>query len=722
MSFPSTPARHQRILVIDDNSAIHDDFRKILGPPTASDAELQAAEARLFGAPQAGWFEIDSAAQGEEGLQKVERSLQEDRPYAVAFVDMRMPPGWDGIETTKRIWEMCPDLQIVICTAYAECCWDEVLEEIKAGDRLLILKKPFDTIEVLQLANSLTEKWRLLQESRSRMNDLDVLVKQRTEDLESSRLAAMDMMEDAVRNREREREVFEELKREMSQRGKLEEKFREKASLLDMARDAIVVRDLDHQITYWNKSAERLYGWSAAEMMGRPMTDLEQKGGREFAQACEQLMQTGEWIGELHQIGKDGRELIVEGRWTLVRDEAGQPKSILAINTNITEQKKLEQQFFRSQRMESIGAVAGGIAHDLNNVLTPITMAIELLRLQVTDAKSQQVLDTMESSAKRGADMISQVLSFARGMEGKRIEVQPRHLITDIEKICGETFPKSIQVRAVMAPGLWAVEGDPTQLHQVLFNLCVNARDAMPHGGKIFIRAKNLTLDAQFASMDMQVVPGPYVVIEVEDTGMGIPKNVIDKIFDPFFTTKEVGKGTGLGLSTSLSIVKSHGGFVQVESEPGAGARFTVHLPARAEVLAEPPKEPCLDLPKGNGELVLIVDDEAFVRQITRQTLEAFGYRTMLAAEGAEALSLYIQHKDEIALVLTDMMMPVMDGASTIAVLSRINPAVRVIASSGLSDEHAEKALRAGARRFIPKPFSGDTLLGVLRDVLEERS
>ncbi|MGV3663606.1 MAG: response regulator, partial [Prosthecobacter sp.] len=266
---PSLSNFNRRILVIDDNHAIHDDFRKILGMPEAEDAALQEAEARLFGATAAMLFEIDTASQGEEGLKKVEQAMREGRPYAMAFVDVRMPPGWDGIETTQRIWQVCPDLQIVICTAFADCSWDEMRNKFDSMDRLLILKKPFDTIEILQMANALTQKWLLLQESRMKLGGLEQMVWERTRELEESQAAAVNMMGEAVRNAEKAEQAVADLRREMTERGKLEEKFREQASLLDKTREAILVHELDSRITYWNKGAERLYGWSPAEAVGQ---------------------------------------------------------------------------------------------------------------------------------------------------------------------------------------------------------------------------------------------------------------------------------------------------------------------------------------------------------------------------------------------------------------------------------------------------------------------
>ena len=387
---------------------------------------------------------------------------------------------------------------------------------------------------------------------------------------------------------------------------------------------------------------------------------------------------------------------------------------------DLTERKKLEQQFLRAQRMESIGTLAGGIAHDLNNSLGPIIMSIDLLKMKFTDRESRELIDIIATSARRGADMVSQVLSFARGVEGRRMEVQVRHLIADIEKIVNETFFKNIQVRTNIADGLWPVIGDPTQIHQVLLNLSVNARDAMPNGGTLTFSAENITLDAHYAALNPDARPGAYVFLNIEDSGTGIPQETLEKIFDPFFTTKEIGQGTGLGLSTSLAIVKSHGGFIRVYSEMGKGTKFHVNLPAQTGTPTDTVMEMEARMPRGSGELILVVDDEASVRQITRQTLETFGYRVILAADGAEAVATYAVRSQEIAAVLTDMMMPIMDGPATIQVLRKMNPALRVIGASGLAaKDHIAKAASLGVKRFLPKPFTAETLLKVLKRVLE---
>jgi two-component system cell cycle sensor histidine kinase/response regulator CckA len=506
---------------------------------------------------------------------------------------------------------------------------------------------------------------------------------------------------------------------DMSAQRQAEVQLREQAELLDKAQDAILVVSLDRRITYWNKGAQQLYGWSSKEALGKEMADLLHTELKEFQGAFTQVNATGEWTGELKQQAKDGRSLIVESRWDLVRDDQGQPRSLLVINTDVTEKKRLERQFFRAQRMESIATLAGGMAHDLNNVLSPIMMAVDLLKLKTTDSGSQELLGNIATSAKRGADMVGQVLSFARGVEGRRDEVHAGRLVDDVERITRDTFPKNIQIRTNVGSDLWIVTGDLTQLHQVLLNLCVNARDAMPEGGNIAISVENVTLDAHYAAMNLEAKSGPYLVIQVEDTGTGIPAAIMDKIFDPFFTTKAVGKGTGLGLSTSMAIIKSHGGFMRARSEAGKGAKFRIYLPARSMGQNQPAADEDSKVPRGKGETVLVVDDEAAIRMITRQTLEAFGYKVILACDGAEAVTTYVEHRQQIALVLTDMMMPVMDGEATIKVLTKMNPAIKIVAVSGVSaSDVTAKAAGASVKTFLPKPYTAKTLLKVVKDVI----
>jgi PAS domain S-box-containing protein len=506
------------------------------------------------------------------------------------------------------------------------------------------------------------------------------------------------------------------------ERQEADARIREQASLLDKARDAILVRDLDHQVTYWNKSAERLYGWTALEAIGSKINTLLYRDDAAFREATRCVLANGEWTGELEQIDKEGVGLIIEGRWTLVHDEKGRPKSILAINTDITERRRLEAQFLRTQRMESIGTLAGGIAHDLNNVLAPMLMSIQLLRGYVSESSGKEILEILESSTQRGADLVRQVLSFARGVEGRRVRINPYVVVQDIEKIIRDTFPKNIQSTVERPLGIWAIHGDPTHLHQVLMNLCVNARDAMASGGKLTISIENVVLDEVFTNLVPDSKPGAYVMIMVADTGIGMPNEILDKIFEPFFTTKDIGHGTGLGLSTTLGIVRSHGGFINVYSEPGKGTKFKVYFPTDAQdVTPEFPIAEHTGLPHGNGELILVVDDEDSVRTIAQKTLERFGYRVITANNGAEAVAHYARQGEEIAMVLTDMAMPVMDGPSTIIALRSMNPQVRIIGSSGLaSNRSVTRAVGAGIQHFVPKPYTAETMLKTIRTALTE--
>jgi PAS domain S-box-containing protein len=388
---------------------------------------------------------------------------------------------------------------------------------------------------------------------------------------------------------------------------------------------------------------------------------------------------------------------------------------------DLSARKKLENQFLRAQRMESIGTLAGGIAHDLNNILAPIIMSIDILKGLNNSAKALKVLKTIEVSAKRGADIVRQVLSFARGIEGQRIEVDPKHLLRDLENIIKDTFPKDIQLRFSIPNDIWTVLGDPTQVQQILLNLCVNARDAMPDGGNLTISAANCNLDEHYTAMDAQAKPGRYLNINVTDSGSGIPREIIDKIFEPFFTTKELTKGTGLGLSTVMAIVRSHGGIVKVYSEPGNGTTFKLYLPAMANFPASQKLTQQISMPRGNGETILVVDDEAAILTVTCQTLEAFGYRVLTAGNGAEAVALYAQNKNEIAVVLTDMMMPIMDGPSLIRVLVQINPMIKIVRSSGLSPNGSgNKFPEPGVKYFLTKPYTAPTLLQTMRAILEE--
>lgn len=507
--------------------------------------------------------------------------------------------------------------------------------------------------------------------------------------------------------------------RDITMRRQTEEQVREQAAMLARAHDAILVHGFrDRKIVFWNQGAVNLYGWADAEAVGREAGELLCVEVRCLDEIQEALLTRDEWRGEARHQTKGGKELIVNSRATLVRDASGAPKSVLLINTDVTEQKALEARYLRAQRMESIGTLASGVAHDLNNILAPIMLTVPVLRSNLKEEQRDELLSTIEASAKRGTQIIKQVLTFGRGLEGEKRLLQLDVLIKEMKKIMRGTFPKDILVLSAIEADLWPVLGDTTQLHQVLLNLCINARDAMPDGGTLRMRAANLTVEAGAARLLPEIVPGTYVLLEVIDTGCGMPPEVVERIFDPFFTTKSVGHGTGLGLSTTLGIVKSHGGFIRVLTEAGKGSTMQIYLPASPE--HDPAKADAADAPPphGHGELLLLVDDEPSVTAATRALLESSGYRILVAGDGTEALAVFATNSDSIAAVIADLMMPVMDGVSLTRALRMLQPALPIVASSGLGARRIEELELSNVDAILHKPYGPDVLLRTIHEAL----
>lgn len=507
---------------------------------------------------------------------------------------------------------------------------------------------------------------------------------------------------------------------DITERKLAEERIRQQASLLDNAQDAILVCDLKYQILYWNKGAERMYGWELNEVLGKNIVDVLFGGTeRRLEDAHLALQDAGEWKTESRHKTRDGQKLVVESRWTLVGSEQGQPDYILLINTDVTEQKRTEEHLLRAQRMESIGTLAGGIAHDLNNILSPIIMSVEMLRLKETDAETGRWLSLIGENAERGADLIKQVLTFARGLEGERIPVQVKHIVKDLVGVLHETLPKSISLKHDIPASPWLIAADPTQIHQVLMNVCLNARDAMPDGGSLRISVENIHIDDAYARMNPEAKPGGYVQMTIEDTGTGMSEDTVKRIFDPFFTSKALGHGTGLGLSTALTIVKSHGGFINVYSELGRGTRFSINLPAREDQVEATVPEAASEYPRGSGELILLVDDEENIIRITAATLEMFGYRSISGASGAEGLAAFKDRRDEIDLIVTDISMPDMDGPAMIREIRDIDPDVKIIGMSGLMNaEQTAELENLAVTSYLIKPFTAEKLLVAISDVI----
>ncbi len=511
--------------------------------------------------------------------------------------------------------------------------------------------------------------------------------------------------------------------RDITERKLSEQIMHEQAGLLDIAPDAMFVYDLNYQILFWNQGAAQLYGWQTAEAIGRDARQFESPDSlAQLTNVMEIVLTTGKWEGELTKVTATGQPLSIISRRALVRDAAGNANSILNVDTDITEKKQLESQLLASQRLESLGTLASGIAHDLNNIFTPILGIAEVLPLQFPnlDGRTQKLLKILSENTHRGVDLVKQILSFTPGVEGKTAVIQVHDIIAEIQRIVRQTFPKNIETIFNYADSLSTIEADSTQIHQVLMNLCVNARDAMPNGGILTVSTENLELDENSAKIHLDARPGNYIAVSVADTGMGIAPELIERIFEPFFTTKDIGKGTGLGLSTSIGIIKSHGGFIKVKSEVGTGTCFKIYLPSTDN--CEIQSQPLPLLENGSNQLILIVDDETSIRSITSTTLETYNYRILTAGDGIEAIATYAERKNDIDVILLDLMMPSLDILTTVRTIHKLNPHVRIIAMSGLvANEKITQTLQeCGVMAFLKKPFSVENLLRTLSQVCSQ--
>lgn len=497
---------------------------------------------------------------------------------------------------------------------------------------------------------------------------------------------------------------------------KSEEQFR---LISENVADMICVLDLDGKRIYNSPSYKSTLGYTHSLLGTDSFREIHPDDREKIRSIFNETVKTGNgYRVEYRLMLNDESIRFVESQGTVIKDTLGNVVRVVVVSRDITEKKQLENQFLRMQRMESIGTLAGGIAHDLNNILSPILLSVSVLSKKLTDPQSLRMLHILESSTKRGSELIKQVLSFARGVEGEFTLIQVRHVIDEIGKIINQTFPKSIELHVNLHKNLPAISADATQIHQVLMNLCVNARDAMPNGGKIEIEAESIVLDEQYIRMHIEAQLGTYVVITVTDQGSGIPPATLERIFEPFFTTKSIDKGTGLGLSTVLTIIKSHNGFINVYSEVGKGTTFKIYLPAQenqaVDVVSEKEKQLM-----GNGELILIVDDEESIREITKVTLEAHGYTALTAVDGTEAITAFATYGDKIALVITDMMMPYMDGTATIRALQKMNPDVKIIAVSGLKQEG--QIMQQDNVTFLNKPYTSEKLILLIGERLQEK-
>jgi PAS domain S-box-containing protein len=841
--------KNRRLLIIDDNQAIHDDFRKILSPATTTTIEaLDATAAALYGHAPASdlqtQFEVDSAYQGQEGLLMVQKALAAGRPYAMAFVDVRMPPGWDGVETTQRIWAVDPDIQIVICTAYSDYSWDEMFDKLGRRDGLLILKKPFDAVEAAQLANSLTEKWWLHVESLGKMEELESRVAERTRELQQTNqalqkeatghqraaealreaetkyrglfenaiegiyqstpdgrflaanvaLARMygyehpeDMMRDisdiqsqvyvdpAMRERfkqeiastgvvhcleyqvrrrdgttlwisESARAVsgpdgavlhYEGLIEDINKRKKAEQTLHrlraQHSMILNSVGEGVHGIDSDGRIIFENPASAAMLGHEIADLIGRPahssMHHTRPDGSPYPQDECPiyATMKDGQIRHVRDEVfwRKDGTSFPVEYTSAPLRDENSVITGVTVVFNDITARKQLEARMIQSQKMETVGKLAGGVAHEFNSILTAIIGQCELLLSDLPPGgASAKSATEINQAANRAATLTRQLLAYGRKQFLQPEFIELNRLIAGMDSVFRLLMGPDVDIRIVPAPGLHAVKADAGQIEQVIMNIAINARDAMPTGGKLTLETANVSFDQESVDRYPELKAGDYVMLAITDSGTGMSEEVKARLFEPFFTTKGVGQGTGLGLSTCYGIIKQSGGHISVYSEPGRGTSFKIYLPQSAQQPKGPVERAASPvLPRGT-ETILLVEDDNALREMAGTLLTRLGYKVWAAANGVEALNLK-QHRNvgHVDLLFTDVVMPHMSGKELAEQVQTLYPRTRILFTTAYTENAAihQGVLDPGVS-LLPKPYTPSALARKVREVLDQPS
>ena len=709
-STPTVESSNQRILIIDDNSSIHEDIRKILGVQATEDEALDTEAAGLFGMEHEALgevaFEIDSAYQGQEGLAMAQRALEEGRPYAMAFVDVRMPPGWDGIETISRIWKMYPELQIVICTAYSDYSWEEMIRQVGKTDNLVILKKPFDNVEVLQLAHTLTRKWALSHRLQCHLEGLDQLVARRTEELQKTNARLLEEMQERE-HAQAELRVSEE---------RFSKAF--KASPIPMAIQSLASdRYLDV-----NDAFLAVTGYQRLEIISHTPGELSLCTAPDLhAHLLEELRQKRSVRNlELTIQSRTG-----EQRECLVSAEAftlGTVPVALVAALDVSEQRRLEKQLRHTQKLDAVGQLAAGIAHDFNNILTVILGHTGLqLAAANLDEDMADSLRQMTQAGERAAALTRQLLAFSRKQITQPQVLRLNHVMGNLRDILSRVIGEHITLRCEFPTEIPPIYADEGSIEQIVMNLVVNARDAMPNGGQITVSVEDVEVVAAHLSRNAQARVGRYVCLCISDNGCGMSAETLSHMFEPFFTTKEVGKGTGLGLATVHGIVTQQGGWVEVVSKQNAGSTFKVFIPVseKEENGKAPPKSD--PLARGGDETILVVEDEEGVRGIIADTLTQRGYHVLEASDGPAAMGIWSERSREIDMLLTDVVMPKGMKGNVLAERLREDRAnLKVLFSSGYNtDFTVEGGQFTNRMNFLQKPYKPEALVKAVRECLD---
>jgi two-component system cell cycle sensor histidine kinase/response regulator CckA len=668
-----------RVLVIDDNPDIHEDFRKILAADDSLAGHLAKVEAEFLGAaapvllvPR---FEVDCASQGEDGLAQASRARRAGRPYSVAFVDVRMPPGWDGIQTIGHLWKADPGLEIVLCTAFSDYSLQDIARQLRRPDQLLVLKKPFDNIEVQQLAVALSEKWRLKREAESYFDNLEALVQARTAELEHS-LALIQASENQYR------------------------------LLFDSNPTPIFTYD-DTTLAFVsvNEAAIRYYGYAKEEFLQLSLRDLAPPQDLPlFLDKLSKLTPGAGNSGVWRHRTKSGKfiEMEISSHHILPQ------KIFLSLAIDVTERLNLEAQLRQSQKMDSIGQLAGGIAHDFNNLLTVINgHASLLLAGEKLTTKGADSLKEIVEAGKRAGALTRQLMTFSRKQESHPQVVDLNEVVNHITKMLRRILGEDVALLVDFSPGLPSIMADLGMIEQVLLNLAVNSRDAMPRGGELRIKTFAVAIDPATARQNPESAPGQFVCLTFSDTGCGIAPENLGRIFEPFFTTKELDRGTGLGLATVYGIVKQHQGWITVQSRLGEGATFQIFLPACAARGGALQMTPSQQTVIGGTETLLVVEDEAPLLKLMQYILESHGYKVLGCANGRKALDTWSEHRKRIDLLLTDLILPDgMAGTELARILQKANPGLKVLYTSGYDAERLAKEFPPGtAVNLVQKPF-----------------